>query len=272
MNIHLQNQWNHPATSGRGLLRLIRDEIPANLTPRRDRLGVCAIAHAFDEILTESDRTILREAENYADGYLSHALLEGYYEQAVSHAVSLATAPVAFADMMTAAMAQQQSEARRLHVLDVVRDAFGQPFFPFSFMIKGPWVHVDPPWVASDIHHLDPTWLRDQTVRSLALAAYQSAYPDISPHGLMDPAALLVLADALEEAGCVAPCWECNGRSQLFSDSRCGVCGGNGIGEHPLVHHLRGKVLRPDHSHGFPALPLRHWRGCWAIDLLLNQC
>src|SRR5262249_4681038 len=72
--------------------------------------------------------------------------------------------------------------------------------------------------------------------------------------GALDPARLAVLADALEEAGCVRrPCLICaverarGGPGEI----RCGCV------ESDLLAHLRS--------------PGPHVRGCWAVDLLLGK-
>ena len=137
---------------------------------------------------------------------------------------------------------------------------------------------------------LDRRWLTP-TVLSLARAAYEErdrsclacnrwtdcAYCKnarrLPTHdGTLDPARLMVLSDALEEAGADGPCVCCrgNGRhrtglvrcdSDGIHDSRqdivCLACGGNGRAVHPLVAHLRA--------------PGPHVRGCWAVDCVLDK-
>jgi len=95
--------------------------------------------------------------------------------------------------------------------------------------------------------YLPKAWLTP-TVLDLAHAAYDDRQGD----GTLDPVRLLVLADALEEAGCVRrPCLICaierarGGPGEV----RCGCA------ESDLLAHLRS------------AGP--HVRGCWAVDLLL---
>jgi hypothetical protein len=92
------------------------------------------------------------------------------------------------------------------------------------------------------------SWLTHD-VLALARAAYEERLPD----GTLDPVRLLVLADALEEAGCQ---------------------------EELLLRHLRGEEpcwvdhdAQPGLECGFPWKPLRgpHVRGCWAVDLVLGK-
>src|SRR5262249_31345590 len=63
---------------------------------------------------------------------------------------------------------------------DLLRDIFGNPFCP---------VRCPPAWRTAD-------------VLALARAAYDER---ILPSGELDPQRLLILADALEEAGCANP-------------------------------------------------------------------
>jgi len=126
----------------------------------------------------------------------------------------------------------------------LLREVFGNPWrqsvVPFQ-------------WVPKD-------WLTP-TVLSLAQAAYEERLPD----GTLDPVRLAVLADALEEAGCVgdSPCRRCGGRGEIRSGHPmswpdCGACGGTGrVPVHPLLAHLRE--------------PGPHVRGCWALDIVLGE-
>lgn len=88
--------------------------------------------------------------------------------------------------------------------------------------------------------------------------------------GALDPFRLALLADALEEAGCVGhvenPCFPCGGHGtemQAAPDRgpapKCSFCGGKGWRDwpHPLLAHLRS--------------PGPHVRGCWAVDVILGK-
>lgn len=100
-------------------------------------------------------------------------------------------------------------------------------------------------------------------VRSLAEAAYQERRED----GTLDPDRLMVLSDALEEAGMPTDetCCRCGGTGSLGGGRKvpasrtklCDACGGRLQLPHPLLAHLRS--------------PGPHYRGCWAIDLLTGR-
>ncbi len=81
------------------------------------------------------------------------------------------------------------------------------------------------------------------------------------------PEALLVLADALEEAGAIEKCQECDGKGKYYLPYsplsvyhglvQCQGCKGSGTVPHPLLAHLRGSGP--------------HVRGCHIIDTLLGR-
>ncbi len=76
-----------------------------------------------------------------------------------------------------AADAAEEPEAENRVQIDLLCDIFGNPFRPVS---------------------VNPTW-QTPTVLALAHAGYENR---ILPAGMLEPARLAVLADALEEAGC----------------------------------------------------------------------
>lgn len=85
--------------------------------------------------------------------------------------------------------------------------------------------------------------------------------------GTLDGFRLTLVADALEEAGCPVemPCPVCGAIEETTDRLSpwfgvrcpCGKSGGGGSVSHPLLAHLRS--------------PGPHWRGCWALDLLLGK-
>ncbi|TMJ00833.1 MAG: hypothetical protein E6G97_18030 [Alphaproteobacteria bacterium] len=146
---------------------------------------------------------------------------------------------------------------------DLLREIVGNPFRPFK------WCHPSTGWSTDDFDDalpgfvlLDYRW-RTETVRDLAKAAWDH----LSPAGELDTTRLAVLADALEEAGCVGKrCRTCVGTGVIsqehpFGDTwaverlTCYDCAGIGRWPHPLLEHLRS--------------PGPHVRGCWALDLVL---
>lgn len=186
----------------------------------------------------------------------------------------------------------------------MLRDIVGNPFRP---------VRLPPLWKApmGTACYSHP-WLT-HTVLSLATAAYEergrkcercTAHPDpkwqdqstclacnqtgIIDNGQLDPDRLLILADALEEAGCTVAtyrqspllnvwlCTACESLVELKNTfvqgnlkqawscpnhgwrSETGVKGTRTICEpNPLLDHLR--------------TPGPHYRGCWVLDLILGK-
>jgi hypothetical protein len=116
-----------------------------------------------------------------------------------------------------------------------------------------------------------PPW---RTAEALEIAgeAYEKRCPDT---GRLDHGLLSILADCLEDRGCVSKivCPRCRGKdyyeegdrmSNMYPETcpRCGRHphsdnGGYVHAPHPMLAHLRDK--RP------------HYRGCWALDLVLGK-
>lgn len=138
---------------------------------------------------------------------------------------------------------------------------------------------------------VDPAWLTP-TVVSLAQAAYEKRKPSgcakcggrggawgerwSKPEWLpcmycnnhtLDPERLVILADALEDAGVPIEvvCWRCEGECRMLkaadkvrsAPGECPVCGLRGRLPNPILAHLRG--------------PGPHVRGCHVLDLLLGK-
>jgi hypothetical protein len=101
---------------------------------------------------------------------------------------------------------EERDPAEKQHHLDLLREVFGNPFRP----------------VALPRNALPPE------VIGLGQAVYVDRVP---PAGELDPARLAVLADALEDAGCII--------------------------DAEVTSHLRA--------------PGPHYRGCWALDLVLGK-
>jgi hypothetical protein len=102
------------------------------------------------------------------------------------------------------------------------------------------------------------------TIDGLARAAYFDRNVETF---CLDNSLLAVLADALEEFDCpsVVTCNKCDGRG--YQHNQMCVCQpttivagqmfGSGKMTHPVLEHLRS--------------PIRHYRGCWALDLVLGR-
>lgn len=123
---------------------------------------------------------------------------------------------------------------------------------------------VGNPWRPVTVY---PAWLTE-TVKRLAEAAYRER----TDTGTLDPARLLVLSDALEEAGCpqTVECEKCVGWGNTRHRSAdaswmpsfdyqldCEVCNSTGRIHHPLLAALRSEGAK--------------YRGFWALDLLMRK-
>lgn len=220
------------------------------------RLFACACAracwHALDD---ERSRVAVQTAEAFALGRAGEQLLARALDMAWDAAedfdargtTSSAAPPYYIACACAATDAYEAArEACVRHCslepaqqADMLREVFGE--------------FLDPP-------AFDRRWATPDVV-ALARAAESCRRPD----GLLDPARLAVLADALEEAGC--PPEEGNAPHRLLAHLRgvaCPACGGCG----KALTSVRGRpafdLARPCHRcHGAGVRP--HPLGCWAV-------
>lgn len=157
---------------------------------------------------------------------------------------------------------------------DILRDTVGNPFKP---------VRIEPAWRTRDVvmlaesayrdrkrvrpHDDDPTPWEHRPKADTSLRALEEEFearlrPVRGTDGTMDPMTLIALADALEEAGC--------GNEELLRHLR-------GYGPHTDCegkggYLATGKPLCLDaNCDGWRPLPAPHYRGCWAVDLVLGR-
>lgn len=144
----------------------------------------------------------------------------------------------------------------------ILRDIVGNPFRPATlcgmarkpFGTKGQFAHVAENgsfWLESECPACRD--LRSPEAVNVATAAYRDRNAD----GTLDAQALRELSDALVDANCPGwvPCRACEG--SLWFDEACQLCRGAKRVANPVPQHLRS------------AGP--HWRGCWAVDLVLGK-
>jgi hypothetical protein len=166
-------------------------------------------------------------------------------------------------------------------VADAVREVLGNPFRPVTLPVgeeckkcrgkgtvpagAGGAVVGRPDRVACEACHgtgHGPSPVLTPLVLSLAEAAYQERHPS----GTLDPDRLMVLSDALIDAGLLewVGCEVCQGAMTVRTQSShghsvdpCKACSRTGRQPHPMLAHLRS--------------PGPHYRGCFAIDLLTGR-
>ena len=142
---------------------------------RKLRLFACAVCRGSgDGLDTERGRRAAELAERFADG----TALKREMSAARSAARGLPRAVANALAWRAAEIAAAWSPSTTTVAL--LRDVFGNPFRP---------VTVDRAWL---------TW-SDGTILQLARAAYEER---CLPSGVLDPARIAILADALEDAGC----------------------------------------------------------------------
>ncbi len=183
-----EEEWN-ACTDPKPMVEYLRGKASG----RKLRLFACACCQVRGTPLTdERSRKAVRVAERYADGGASPAELADAYEAAARacedahEAADGAEADLAAAEAAADAAAPYADEADAADAAalsggkadaDLLRDLFGSPSSPGS---------------------VNPAWLTPAAL-SLAQAAYE--HRDL-PSGHLAPARLVVLADALEDAGC----------------------------------------------------------------------
>lgn len=180
-----------------------------------------------------------------------------------------------FAPMQVALSNDDQTIWNPALLMRTLRDFFGNPFQSVSDPWNCPWCRTD------DMTELDgssmqcrgcnntfQSWITE-SIFGMAEATYEKRLPD----GSFDRDRLLVLSDALEEAGADERCRNCvNGKTFVPTEpvfhadgsesvkmylEKCRVCDGSGRVLHLAVQHLRSE-------HNL-------YRGAWSLDLILHK-
>jgi hypothetical protein len=233
--------------------------LDGKVSDRKLRLFACACCRSFWGYLKhEHLRRGVLVAERYADGLATE--LERAYAEKASY-IAGPESPKEFRAIQYAlwpmdngyhgasygarALVRNWPE-RGSEFAVLLRDICGNPFRPVTLRCA---VTSNP--IGTDTRPLGkpcPCWACSLPPTVLTLARY--AYEErLLPSGHLDPVTLAVLADALEEAGCVG--------QRAEKPTICPSCCGQGtVGyyywPHPLLAHLRS--------------PGSHVRGCWAVD------
>lgn len=238
------------------------------LSDRVSRLFACAASMAFgghdrrqDPIVAEHADTVAR-AEAWAD---MGERGEVKASDAMWHAMDV---PALDAAVGIVRSIDATNRGRGAGVAALLRDIVGNPFRPIPYVWLNEQLYPRPErerLIGDDISDLTPvSWLTPQ-VLSLA----QAAYEEQQENGTLDPFRLLLLADALEDAGCsCVDCRTCGGAGVITQDHPfgdtwatetlgCPHCEGGGREQHPLLTHLRS--------------PGPHYRGCHVVDTLLGK-
>jgi hypothetical protein len=164
---------------------ILRHYMHHRASDRKHRLFVCACCRRLWQRLGRRSREALEVSERFAEGQASEAELDAAHRSA-SAAPRLSTPAhraVVYACQRPAVYDAASSAGELSVQLLLARDVFGNPFRR---------VEIAPEWL---------TW-NGGTVRTLAQGVYEERS---LPEGTLDSARLAILADALEEAGCLDP-------------------------------------------------------------------
>jgi hypothetical protein len=146
---------------------------------------------------------------------------------------------------------------------DLLREVVGNPFHPVRWLrdVRDIGLQGLDAWEKAGGNRWADTVLRcyrGTDVIRLAEAAYEERLDNRS----LDPVRLAILADALEEAGCL----ERDMLQHLRGWTRC-----------PRAFAPTGRESCPlcgiidSVDHGWVRLPVKHVRGCWAVDLARGE-
>lgn len=178
---------------------------------------------------------------------------------------------------------------------DALRDVVGNPFDLVEKPIKRPkcphcgaqWYYMHEPnvmycrncqetWDWPKDAHSSP-WLTAEVV-SLAIGARN----DIRADGTLDPVRLMVLADALDDAGCPEPQLTSHLRATRHHAAGCPPCRFRKAGD-PCPHCENGVWARTDDCCNvycescmetgdvLPEQPTPHYLGCWVLQMILEN-
>jgi hypothetical protein len=260
-----------------GWLRIMPGLPVGTPSDRKLRLFACAAVRLFWGRLTAGMRQVVEVAERMADGLAGdedfYAASQEEHEgedrsgdsklRVLIHkcAINLSwDGPFVANGTVEYALYLDQSLGASLAAL--LRDVVGDPF-------DDRFRRLTPGSTAADVAR----WLTP-TVLSLVQAAYDDRP---LPDGTLDPDRLLMLSDALEEAGCA----DQGLLGHLRGRERCPRCGGTGTVTTDLRDWAGPTRWCDDMQGALPGpacddtgwIPLRgpHVRGCWAVDLLLGK-
>jgi hypothetical protein len=296
-----QPEWlagTDPAAMFDFLVYRSHPDMPWFVTPsdRKLRLFACACCRqVWHQLTDERSRATVELAERLADG---EAPTDEEWQQTTGIDMGDAVARGAWSTGLVGARdAAVQASGELSGVLpsdrraSLLHDIIGNPFRPvtlgqYDHPSDPVGVRIAPPWLTPQVLTLAQAAYEERPGRECAACSGVGQYHQIKQlsgerawmvcpecggtgrieDGTLDPVRLAILADGLEEAGCVGEvCMACDGRgSKRYADMEdeepdavCLTCKGGRRLPSPLLAHLRS--------------PGPHVRGCWAVDLTLGK-
>ena len=265
-----------------------RDLGSARVSDRKLRLLACAFLRTVWRQLDVTSQRAADVAERFADGQADEAERTQFHdtdrrENYPARAACFGNPTEAAHWTLQRLMVNQHHQPHSLVVdakalADCLRDIVGNPFRPVVLppgeLTKCRTCNGEGELTTShrfDCYNCDGQGTRHKPcswLTPLVVSLAQGAYDNRLPSGQLDPEILAVLSDALEDAGCpthetaterVRVC-----TAFMYSHQEMGVeCNCDSWRDvkverpHPILAHLRS--------------PGPHWRGCWAVDLLLEK-
>lgn len=269
-----------------------RSFLSVEVRNRKLRLFACACCRAVWESLNESERGIVSDAEEYADGG-KHKRRE--YSDSVQLGVlaALMSEPISAANGGIWLLRGTSPAAQAVLLREIVGNPF-RPVGPLRRVVRSAAlmsaaalesgaseeVIWESPWLTPTVVALAENAYDERPGRKCGrcggtgdenhgkLYAAFKRCPDCRgtgcvEDGALDPDRLAVLADALEDVGCT----DAEILNHLRGRDTCPECLGS-------ARHVAEPVHPKDCRCGMTGwVPLRgpHVRGCWALDLLLGK-
>lgn len=253
--------------------------------------AVACCRQVWDQLTDHRSRNAVEVAERYADGLVTAREMEDIHREIHEIPVTPIMDMVRRSTWFSPPSTDRLTEAMLVDdaiQAAILRDIFGNPFRPYC-PAEMKYERALKEYRVFDLDCLT------QNVVSLA----QAAYDERLPNGTLDPARLLLLADALEEAGCTdeALLMHCRGKERCFQGVRtgepcsssidgglvCAFCHGTGWQRPRTVEevmearkHVGGCCNRHADNMACDCLEeakrgVLHVRGCWALDLILGN-
>ena len=276
-----------------------RDLGPARGSGRKLRLVACAIFRASVGGTTWSawSSTAIESAEKFADGTMTFRELQALHAEIPDNLIgefllrqnAQDAAESILRHHLPGSHADASGDADAWQLADILRDIVGNPFRPVVLpqgeLARCRTCAGSGELTTShrfDCYDCDGRGTRQEPcpwLTPLVVSLAQGAYDNRLPSGQLDPEQLAVLSDALEDAGCPTQveCPVCNGKRAVrrldaagsLDDDLCENCLSSVVGIGNIGRYATGKVPHPLLAH--LRSPGPHWRGCWAVDLLLGK-
>ncbi len=289
-----------------GPMKVVRPISRPAVSDRKLRLIACACCRAVWPLLTDKrSRTAVEVSERFADGLATPRKMLAVHADLTrrtdtggmsTFTWSLSSPSCALAELIEWAFSSERpTYPSPAEAADIFRDVIGNPFRPVALPLGPTCRNCAAPYGERQ-YECDCRGTGHQPcpyLTPLIVSLAQAAYDNRADDGALEPDRLLILSDALEEAGCAdeevlmhlrgkvrcSTCLERPGfkrlhpREQLPGSgpvySTCWDCCSRTAWGAYSSGFQRGDP--PVKGNGWRDLCSSHYRGCWAVDLILGK-